>query len=192
MKQRRSDRATLVRVARQLFVQLGVRHASIEKVATAANIAKGTVYLAFDSKEALLRAVVEDVCSEVLQRSNAAGESMTDGWEKAQARLHAKYGWLHGWLNTSPFASELLAGSTSVAGDVVLKMDQAFAEQLTVDLRRADLHLPKGMTPAVLARHLMRLARACSLADEGQPPPDDATFSKRLNALLELVAAGLK
>jgi AcrR family transcriptional regulator len=194
---RRSDPTALVKAARELFVQNGVRRTSMEDVARHANVAKGTVYLAFDSKEALFRAVCQDLCDELLTRSEAAVSSATSGIERIRARLVAKYAWLQGYVNTSPHAAELLASKDSVAGDVLKAMDARFAKLLARDLeqaaREAHLILPlDGYDATELARVLMRLARSCGLPDEGRPLPTEALAKARLEALLPVTLRGLK
>ena len=49
----------LLRAAEEVFAEKGVDHAKVEDIARAAGISKGAFYLHFESKEALLRQVVE-------------------------------------------------------------------------------------------------------------------------------------
>ncbi len=191
----RSDPAMLVRVARDLFVQHGVRGTSMEDVARKAGVAKGTVYLAFESKEALFQAVCRDLCDELLRRSEAAVSAATTGLERIRARLLAKYVWLQGYVNASPHAVELLASKDSVAADVVREMDTRFAKQLAHDVelaaKEARRALPiDGYDAHELARVLMRLARSCGLPDEGRPVPSEALMRSRLEALLPVTLRG--
>ncbi|MFP2895715.1 TetR/AcrR family transcriptional regulator [Corallococcus sp. 4LFB] len=194
---RRSDPAPLVKAARALFVQYGVRRTSMEDVARHANVAKGTVYLAFDSKDALFRAVCEDLCDELLARSEEAVGSARTGAERIRARLVAKYAWLQGYVNASPHAEELLASKDSVAGDVLKAMDVRFAKLLAKDLelaaKEARVTLPiDGLEASELARVLMRIARSCGLPDEGRALPTEALAKSRLEALLPVVLRGLR
>ena len=55
-----------------LFHRYGVRRTSIDDVAQEAGVAKGTVYLYFDSKETLFFEVAERLFAEVWARMNAA------------------------------------------------------------------------------------------------------------------------
>ncbi len=194
---RRSDPTVLVKAARQLFVQNGVRRTSMEDVARHADVAKGTVYLAFESKEALFRAVCQDLCDELLTRSEEAVSSATSGLERIQARLVAKYAWLQGYVNASPHAAELLASKDSVAGDVLKAMDTRFVKLLAQDLELAarearQLFPLDGYDAPELARVLMRLARSCGLPDEGRPLPTEALATARLENLLPVALRGLK
>ncbi|MBM5573819.1 TetR/AcrR family transcriptional regulator [Deefgea sp. CFH1-16] len=44
--------------ARRIFIELGFASSSVEKIAKAAGVAKGTIYNYFDSKEALFVALI--------------------------------------------------------------------------------------------------------------------------------------
>ena len=56
--------ARLLRVARQLFVEQGYAAASMNEIANAARVSKGTLYARFPSKAELFRAIIE---AELLQ-----------------------------------------------------------------------------------------------------------------------------
>lgn len=194
---RRSDPTALVKAARELFVRYGVRRTSMEDVAREADVAKGTLYLAFASKDALFRAVCEELCATVLQRAEEAGVGVPRAVDRLQARLVAKYVWLHGWVNASPHAAELLASKDSIAADVLKAMDTRYARLLADDveaaqaqgalaLKRADLE------PLEVARLLMRVARSCALPDEGRPLPSEQVVKQRLEAALAVLLRGLR
>lgn len=193
-KPRRSDPAPLLRAARALFVRYGVRRTSMDDVAREAGVAKGTLYLAFDSKDALFRGVCADLCDEILARGDAAAAAAEPGLPRVRARLVAKYVWLHGWLNESPHADELLASKDQVAADLVQSMDLRFVERLAGDVAaaaEADGISLAPWTAEGAARALMRIARSASLADEGAPLPTQAVVEERLGALLALAVRGL-
>jgi len=54
-----TSKIALLRAAEEVFAEKGVDHAKVEDIARAAGISKGAFYLHFESKEALLRQVVE-------------------------------------------------------------------------------------------------------------------------------------
>jgi AcrR family transcriptional regulator len=189
-RRRRSDPVEIVRVARALFIRYGIRRTSMDDVAKAANAAKGTVYLAFDSKEALFRAVCEDVCDELLTRTREAAQRIDAPTERILARLEAKYAWLHGWVQTSPHADELLSSKDSVAADILKKMDVRFAAELADDVKS----LWVGLTTELAfeyARTLMRTARACGLPDEGEPVPTERVVQARIRETVRALLGGL-
>jgi AcrR family transcriptional regulator len=57
--------------ARRVIGELGYGDASMERIAHAASVAKGTLYLYFKSKESLLQAVLEHGYAELMERTRA-------------------------------------------------------------------------------------------------------------------------
>lgn len=169
----------------------------MEDVAKEAGVAKGTVYLAFDSKEALFAAVVADVCEEIERRVAEAVEGVADPLARVRARLDAKYVFLHDLVSASPHAAELLETSDQVAARAVRDLDDRFRRELASDLTVAqeakliDLDAAK-LESSAAASLLMRAARSCSLADEGREPPSTSTMRKRLFQATDLLLRGLK
>lgn len=62
---RSARQAQYVRVAAQVFCELGLQRASMQDVADAAGVAKILIYRQFPSKDALLAAIFEKVLSEI-------------------------------------------------------------------------------------------------------------------------------
>lgn len=58
----------IVSIARDLFLEKGYERTTLQDVMKKAGIAKGTVYHYFDSKEALLEAVVENIVDEYIAK----------------------------------------------------------------------------------------------------------------------------
>src|SRR5258708_39798449 len=57
-------RARILATAQSLFLRYGVKRTSVDDVARGAGIAKGTVYLYFESKETLFKAIAERICAD--------------------------------------------------------------------------------------------------------------------------------
>ena len=94
-KPRRSKSELILNAARKEFLAHGFRRTSIEEIARTAGIAKGTVYLYFDSKEAVFHAVLEAFFDWFLERAKAEAKG-TDAVEQRLARvLQAKFGAIH-------------------------------------------------------------------------------------------------
>ncbi len=64
-------RARILAVAKRSFVERGFRGTTLSEVARDAGCAKGAVYLEFEDKEALLRAVVQEAFDAVRERYEA-------------------------------------------------------------------------------------------------------------------------
>ena len=85
------DPAALIRCALDLFVEHGYAATRLEDVAHAAGVSKGTLYLYFDSKQALFAAVVR----EGLVPALAEGEALVAGWTGGGPELMRQL--LAGW-----------------------------------------------------------------------------------------------
>ena len=71
VKKPEERRAEIVKAARQLFGTKAYDETTIQDVMDRLDIAKGTVYHYFRSKEELLEAVIEDIVAEDVQRKKA-------------------------------------------------------------------------------------------------------------------------
>jgi AcrR family transcriptional regulator len=80
-------REELLDAAQQLFIDKGVGATSIDDIANAAEVAKGTVYLYFPSKEALLHALQERFVAGFLERLQIAMDRC--GPDRWRPRLQA-------------------------------------------------------------------------------------------------------
>jgi AcrR family transcriptional regulator len=81
----------IIDAALALFVEKGFSATRLDDVAKRAGISKGTLYLYFDSKEAIFRAVVETLIGPQLKQI----EKLADEFEGSnQALLHVL---IHGW-----------------------------------------------------------------------------------------------
>ncbi|MDO9267532.1 MAG: TetR/AcrR family transcriptional regulator [Methylobacter sp.] len=65
-------RQAILSGATRMFLAHGYRNVSMEKIAQAAPVSKATLYNHFDSKNALLAAVISDLCESLLQTMTQA------------------------------------------------------------------------------------------------------------------------
>ncbi|WP_375056070.1 TetR/AcrR family transcriptional regulator [Zobellella sp. DQSA1] len=87
-------REDLVRAALKVFDERGFEGARIDDVAREAEVAKGTVYLYFENKEALFQGVVRDVVGPALKAVELAAELESSGASERlerQVRAFGKY-----------------------------------------------------------------------------------------------------
>jgi AcrR family transcriptional regulator len=91
--ERRED---LLAAARRVFAEKGLPNATISDVTEAAGVAKGTFYLHFDSKEALLGALkqrfVDDLVARALQLYTTVGHD--DWWALADVTVESMIDYL--------------------------------------------------------------------------------------------------
>src|SRR5256712_10584197 len=79
--------AELVAAALEVFVEKGFAATKLADVARRAGVTKGTVYLYFDSKEALFKAVVRETIVPVIAQGEALARSFTGSARELVERL---------------------------------------------------------------------------------------------------------
>jgi AcrR family transcriptional regulator len=134
-KARADRRGEILAAAQSCFWKSGIRRSSIDDVAREAGLAKGTIYLYFDSKEELFAALAAELCSAALgevERALAARGSLA---HRLAAALDAKIGHFQRLLAGSPHAPELLDSSARFAAASLSALDRAFHSALDKALR---------------------------------------------------------
>jgi AcrR family transcriptional regulator len=103
--------AEIVAAALDVFVERGFATTKLEEVARRAGVTKGTVYLYFESKEALFKAVVRETIVPIFAR----GEQLVAGYRGSAANLFGEL--VRKWWE--------LIGETSLSGIPKLMMAEA-------------------------------------------------------------------
>ena len=86
-RQAEATRNLLIAVAREHFTEHGYPATVIDDIIQQAGVARGALYHHFAGKEALFRAVYEEVEGEVVARIMAAAASQTSPWDAFRAGL---------------------------------------------------------------------------------------------------------
>lgn len=185
-------RATILGAALKLFGQYGFRRTSIDDIAREAGIAKGTVYLYVETKEALFRALSQSLVDQMLESARQAAAADGTLAERLFAMLDAKFGFFYDLLRGSPHAVELLDSKGRLCADLFAASDAAYARILTklvADAARRGEIAPKqvGLSAAEVADLLMSGAHGIATPDV----PDGVLLRKKLDALVRVVVAGL-
>ena len=112
-RQRRKEArpAELTAAALDLFVEKGYASTRLEDIAHHAGVSKGTLYLYFDSKDALFKAVIQEGIVPAL----AQGDTLVDGYRGSSAELLREI--ITGWW--------LMLGSTPLGGIPKLMISEA-------------------------------------------------------------------
>ena len=87
-RQAEATRNLLIEVARKNFTEHGYAGTSIDDVIQQAGVARGALYHHVPGKEALFRAVYEEVEGEVVARVMAAAASEASPWEAVRSGLN--------------------------------------------------------------------------------------------------------
>lgn len=98
-------RAELVAAASELFAREGVEDTTVADIVAAAEVAQGTFYLYFSSKDAIICAVVEDLIDHTVRRIEKA---VRESGQKAVEKLEAMAAVLLE-LNDEPHEVELMS-----------------------------------------------------------------------------------
>lgn len=151
-----AKRAQVLAGARRVFLSHGFDAASMGRIAREAGVSKGTLYVYFDSKEALFRALIVD-----LQRSTA--ERLTD--------LDRRHEGLETAL--SSFAARLLAEVLEPEHVALLRMVVAVSERFP-DIGRTFYEAGPLYGAQRLAEHLALRATRGEIALDGVDPQDAA------------------
>jgi AcrR family transcriptional regulator len=92
-RQRRKEArpAELAAAALSLFIEKGFAATRLDEVAARAGVSKGTLYLYFDSKDALFKAVIEEGVVPLFEEFEAKLETLQDDPERLLREI------LQGW-----------------------------------------------------------------------------------------------
>jgi AcrR family transcriptional regulator len=176
----------IIEAAQRQFMQHGYRRTSIEDIAEEAKIAKGTVYLYFDSKEAVFRGVSRAFIGWFLGKARAAAKLDGTVEQRVTAVLSAKFAAIHALSSRSPFGSELVDSSHSVGGDLYRDADKAYVKVLATVLKDAGPRLK----PIDAAWMIFRAAQGVEFSVGSKVTP--AEVQKRLAELAAVMVRGLK
>ena len=188
-------REAILGAALELFGRYGYRRTSIDDIARAAGVAKGTVYLYVENKEALFRTLSQTLLDGVLATARAAATGGGGIAARLTAILDAKFGYFHGLLQGSPHVTELMDSKSRLCADVFATGDAAYLRVLTKAVsdavRRGEL-APKrhGLAAEDVARLLMAGAHGIT-ADPANPVTVDEN-RRQLDALVRVVVDGLR
>ncbi len=181
----------ILAAATSLFARYGYKRTSIDDIAREAEIAKGTIYLYFDSKEACFRGVCAAFLAQMLDEARAAAAGKGDLAERLEALLAAKFVAVFELVERSPHAKELLDSTSTVGGDLLKRGDRDY-EAIVVGLlsraeRRGEIALaPADLTRAAAADFLIRGGHGLSAPDPEGVVPSPRVYRARLQELVRI------
>lgn len=119
----------------QLFAEAGFEATSMDAVAAAAQVSKGTLYARYSSKDALFRAALEHELDRWSRRSSLERPAPSEGLE-AQLRAHARtIVTVHNWPEVRRITS-LLDTCSRTFPDLARHWDELVARQSIASLAR--------------------------------------------------------
>jgi AcrR family transcriptional regulator len=131
--------ATIKAAALELFAELGFDAASMDAIASAAKVSKGTLYARYPGKEPLFRAILEEQLEEWSQRSSARDRLVPDELEPRLRHYARTIITVRNWPEFRRMAA-LLEASARTFPDLVREWDEVVTrrsvETLTRDMSR--------------------------------------------------------
>ncbi|HUA35286.1 MAG TPA: TetR/AcrR family transcriptional regulator [Candidatus Binataceae bacterium] len=186
-----AKRAAILDAAQKLFSRYGYRRTSIDDIAREAEIAKGTVYLSFKSKEEIFRALCESMCVRVQAEAARASAMEAPIERRLAAILEAKYGFYFDLVQRSPHAAELMDSKNRLSEDIFTPADRKYAKTLrdTIETaaRRGEIDPARAGLDAAGVAELLS-ASATGIEKTANAP---ATFHRRLRDLARMTTAAL-
>src|SRR5579862_3172179 len=184
-------RAAILDAALRLFSQYGYRRTSIDDIAREAEIAKGSVYLSFKSKEGIFRAL----CERLLERMESAVEAAraTTGPvdQRLVAVLEAKFGFLFETVYRSAHAAELMDSKNRLSADIFAQSGRRYMKVLREMIEEA---IRGGeLEPSQLELDASALAQMLVAAAHGieSNATSRAQYHRRLREIVRVIVAGL-
>lgn len=184
-------REIILTAALDLFRHYGYRRTSMEDIARAAAVAKGTLYLYFKSKDELFEAICQSLAAQIAEGVTAAEALDLPLEPKLMALMEAKFGFAYRWVLSSPHAAELMESSSRLSNDYFEPVTQQFRNAVLKLVRegtaRGDLN-PKAVGLSQDGAVDVLIAAAYG----AEKSPDEATFKTRLAAIVRLTLRGLR
>jgi AcrR family transcriptional regulator len=184
-------REMILTSALDLFRHYGYRRTSMEDIARAAAVAKGTLYLYFKSKDELFEAICRSLAEQVGEGVTSAEALDLPLEAKLTALMEAKLGFVYRWILSSPHAAELVDSGSRFSKDVFGEVHDRFHGAVrrlvrqgieTGELDPASL----GLTDDAAADALIAAAWGAEKA------PDEETFRTQLTAIIRMTLRGLR
>ena len=175
-------RARILAAAEQLYLRYGIRRTSIDDVAREAGIAKGTVYLYYDSKETLNAAVVEKICADILADGHRALDEGGTLVQRVVAFLDAWKGRPSRLMASSPHTAEIIESTATVPVTITANFYVQMRAMLADALRDDGIVHEDAVS--------MMYAAAVGTLETGDI--SEVAYKKRLASIVHALTAGLR
>ena len=180
-KEREQRRIAILDAARSLYTQLGLEGVSMDRIAQEAELAKGTIYLYFKSREEMMMALISDEMERLLQALENVAASDTTPQQQLVDAVHA----FHELSQSSHFFYRIMMQvnishmvgrnhePSVVAEQFALQNQRMFDVILGIVQRgvdRGDFHLDHP-APYVVAQMMLSIKGAMVILTNDMMPP---------------------
>jgi len=178
-----------------LLTRYGYRKTSIDDIARAAQVAKRTVYLHFESKAAVFLAILEYLADRVRERCAAAEHAAGTAVDRLTGLLDAYFGMGFELFSKSEHMPELEETFSKLArskiGDMNTEYQERMARLLHSLQRTGDITgPPQGLTVREIVHILVRAAEGAK--HEAKVEGDRQALEQHLRKLATLAIAAMK
>src|SRR5260370_3325715 len=132
-------RTRILQEAQSLFIRYGVKRTSIDEVARAADIAKSTLYLHYQSKEMLFAEVAKHICADILAEARQASAMPAPLAERLVGILDAEIGVLHRLVEHSPHVRELTETKQAMASATFATLERDIQQLITTAISEENI-----------------------------------------------------
>ena len=178
----KDKRSRILDAAQSLFLRYGVKRTALDDVVREAGIAKGTLYLYFDSKDALFAAIAERFYAETLRNAEEAIASSSSITARIVGCLDAYIGSMHRLTAQSPHIAELTETKEALAAEICGAFDRKMRDLLRKVLRDGGIERRDAVE--------MFFAAAVGTLETGDTAAKP--YRARLTALTDVLVAGLR
>ena len=168
----KDKRSRILDAAQGLFLRYGVKRIALDDVVREAGIATGTLYLYFDSKDALFAAIAERLCAKMFSNAEEAITSSTSITPRIVGCLDAYIGSI----------AELTKSKEAVAAGIYGTFNRKFRDLLRKVLREGGIERGDAVE--------MFFAAAIGTLETGDTAAKP--YRARLTALTEVLVSGFR
>jgi AcrR family transcriptional regulator len=184
----------ILAAARQLMLSRGVEAVTMEEIATAAGVAKGTVYLYFQSKDDLVQELISQVGENILADIEAVVEASGSPPEKMQQVASVLLDYLMRERSLYPaYARDLLQGGRGAAKGYWLHLQEMEEKFVRLVTRVFASGIDSGQfiqaDPRLLTFLLRGMVRAVGYYQ--MSPGKEAAVKEAMPVLLTLLSSGV-
>jgi AcrR family transcriptional regulator len=184
----------ILEAATRLFARYGYRRTAMDDIAREAGVAKGTVYLYFDSKEAVYQAVQARDAAEVLARCDKALATPGAFRDRLYGLLDSMFGLFFERYGASEHAAELKALLSTIGRAAMETLSNEYRQRFVALLQGAEKAGEIDLRAAGLAAGTVaQMAKAAAVGLKYCPEAsaDTRAYRARLADLAALIAAAV-
>lgn len=184
-------RNKVLEAARTLFAKRGIRHTTVDMIAQASAIAKGTVYNYFDSKNDIFREVIHNEAIAVYSEIDAAVRQAKNVRDKIKTFVMAKLKAIRSRMNLYNLTQERYMNlSNLVRHEMTFYYEREILlieDILSEGIRKNEIEVQE---PALLARALVGAVK--DFEDPWVVAENWETMERYLDTLLDVLYNGLR